>query len=96
MSASRCTSVELSLSVVAYFFSNKIENDKLKEPGFPPQKCLCITFSNMHTVISDCDLPTEKKNLNQVIHFYYSASIFHKRKSKSSCYHARSLAILIR
>ena len=82
MSASRCTSVELSLSVVAYFFSNKIENDKLKEPGFPPQKCyICITFSNMRTVISDCDLPTEK-NLNQVIHFYYSASIFHSRKSK--------------
>lgn len=62
MSASRCTSVELSLSVVVYFFSNKIENDKLKEPGFPPQKCyICITFSNIRTVISDCDLPTEKK-----------------------------------
>ena len=54
MSASRCTSVELSLSVVAYFFSNKIENDKLKEPGFPPQKYyICITFSNLRTVISD-------------------------------------------
>lgn len=82
MSASRCTSVELSLSVVAYFFSNKIENDKLKEPGFPPQKCyICITFLTcvLLFLISTFRL---KKNLNQVIHFYYSASIFHSRKSK--------------
>ena len=43
MSVSRCTSVELSLSVVAYFFSNKIENDKLKEPGFPSQNAIYVS-----------------------------------------------------
>ena len=83
MSVSRCTSVELSLSVVAYFFSNKMENDKLKEPGFPPQKCyVCIRFSNIRTVISDCDLPTEKKPESSYSYLLLYFDFPHKKEEK--------------
>lgn len=82
MSASRCTSVELSLSVVAYFFSNKIENDKLNEPGFPSQNAIYVSHFLTCVLLFLIATFRLKKNLNQVIHFYYSASIFHSRKSK--------------
>ena len=83
MSASRCTSVELSLSVVAYFFSNKTEKMiSSRSPDSLHKNAIYVSHFLTCVLLFLIATFRLKKNLNQVIHFYYSASIFHSRKSK--------------